>query len=81
MFDFINDMDVLIYEMECAVDNLSAVHMTMESDGGMNWQRMCNAVYSACLQLRAINDRMCDRSDLATQEWQQQRKQQRNQTE
>lgn len=63
MWELIVDMETMNFELECAIDNLSAVHTTMEADGAANWQRMCNAVYSACLQMRSLQERMCDLSD------------------
>lgn len=66
MWEMITELDVLAYELECAIDNSYAVHTTMEADGGINWQRMCNAVYCAWLQMGDIQARMCDLSDQTT---------------
>ena len=50
----IDDIDECARELEFLTDNLLAVHTAMESDGGANWQHMCNAVFSAWLHLRHI---------------------------
>lgn len=54
--DLINDVDMLNYELECAIDNLWAVHSNMEEDQGANWQKSNNAVFSVYLRLIAIKD-------------------------
>ena len=54
--DFINDVDMLNFELECAIDNLWAVHSNMEEDQGANWQKSNNAVFSVYLRLIAIKD-------------------------
>lgn len=47
----INEVDTLAFDLECAIDNLWAVHTSMEEDQGANWQKSANAVCSAILRL------------------------------
>lgn len=49
------DLEMITYDLECAIDNLAAVHLKMEEDGGANWQRMCNAIFSIYRQLCNIH--------------------------
>lgn len=51
----VNQADALSFELECAIDNLMAVHSFMEDDQGANWQKSANAVFSVFLRLRDIN--------------------------
>ena len=51
---FLNDVDGLTFELECALDNLVSVHTIMEDEKGANWEMRCNAVFSTYLQLRNI---------------------------
>lgn len=73
MWDLINDVDMLTNELECATDNLVAVHSTMEEDGGANWQRRCNAVFSVYLQVCNIRERLDARTNQAIEELRAQR--------
>lgn len=52
--DLINDVEMLNFELECAIDNLWAVHCNMEEDQGANWQKTNNAIFSVYLRLDAI---------------------------
>ena len=56
--DGINDVDMLNFELECAIDNLWAVHSNMEEDQGANWQKSNNAVFSVYLRLIAIKNEL-----------------------
>lgn len=73
MWELINDVDMLTYELECATDNLAAIHSTMEKDEGANWQRYCNAVFSVYLQICNIRERLDVRTDQAIDEFRTQR--------
>lgn len=68
MWELINDVDMLTYELECAADNLLVVHSTMEEDGVANWQRRCNAVFSVYLQICNIRERLATRTTQAMEE-------------
>lgn len=68
MWDLIDDVNMLTNELEWALDNLEAVHTTMEEDEGANWQRRCNAVFSVYLQLHSIRERLDERLYQAGQE-------------
>ena len=50
----VHEISSLNDELEFALDNLSMVHNAMEEDGGANWQRSNNAVFSVYLQLNSI---------------------------
>ena len=65
MWELINDVDILNFELECVADNLSAIHSTMEADEGRNWQHLCNAVFSVCLHIQSIQERLDKRVDNA----------------
>ena len=52
---FINDVDELTFQLECAIDNLNSVHTVMESDGGVNWKNHCNALFSTFLLIHNIH--------------------------
>ena len=47
----INEVDELIFELECAIDNFWVVHTSIEEDQGVNWHKSANAVCSAILRL------------------------------
>ena len=49
------DVDMLVFELECAIDNLHSVHTCAEEDGGVNWQLHCNSLFSAYLRLNDIH--------------------------
>ncbi len=68
MWDLINDVDMLTNELEWAMDALAAIHTTMEEDGGANWQRRCNAVFSVYLQVCNILERLDARTNQAIEE-------------
>lgn len=68
MWDLINDVDMLTNELEWAMDALAAIHTTMEEDGGANWQRRCNAVFSVYLQVCNIRERLDARTNQAIEE-------------
>lgn len=63
--DFLNDVDDLAFQLECAVDNLVAVHSVMEDEGGVNWERRCNAIFSTYLQLCSIQKALSCRVEQA----------------
>ena len=73
MWELINDVDMLTYELECATDNLAAVLRTMEVDGEENQQRQCNAVFSVYLQICNIRERLDARTNQALEELRAQR--------
>lgn len=54
--DLVNYVEMLNFELECAIDNLWAVRSNMEEDQGANWQKSNNAVFSVYLRLVAIKD-------------------------
>ena len=62
-------MELLEFELECALDNLGAVHTAMEEDGGMNWQKLTNAVFSVECMLHDIHKRIEQRTEQAGEEW------------
>ena len=62
-YEYIADVDSLTNELEWAMDALAAIHSTMEEDGGANWQRRCNAVFSVYLTVCNILDRLANRTD------------------
>lgn len=74
MWELINDVDMLTNELEWAMDALAAIHTTMEEDGGANWQRRCNAVFSVYLQVCSIRDRLDARTNQAIEELRSQRR-------
>lgn len=74
MWELINDVDSLTNELEWAMDALEAIHTTMEEDGGSNWQRRCNAVFSVYLQVCSIRDRLDERTNQAIEELRAQRR-------
>lgn len=53
-WNFLNDVDDITIKLECALDNLAAVHTVMESEEGAHWEMRCNAIFSTYLQLRNI---------------------------
>ena len=59
------DMSLLVFELECAVENLNAVHSQMEADGGANWQSLCNALYCTYSHLYNIKKEMQAEIDAA----------------
>ena len=59
----IDNIDECARELEFLADNLCAVHTAMESDGGANWQKMCNAVFSTWLQLLHIQKELYKESE------------------
>lgn len=65
--DLINDVEMLNFELECAIDNLWAVHCNMEEDQGANWQKTNNAIYSVYLSLNAIKNEIQAATDAAIQ--------------
>ena len=65
---YLFDMELLEFELECALDNLGAVHTAME-DGGMNWQKLTNAVFSVECMLHDIHKRIEQRTEQAGEEW------------
>ena len=73
LWELINDVGLLNNELEWAIDNLDAVHTTMEEDEGTNWQRRCNAVFSIYLQLCSIQKRIDASIDQAGREQRAQR--------
>ena len=54
MWEKLNDLDLTLFELECSLENLEAIHRVMEDDGGANWQKRCNALFSACNQLGVV---------------------------
>ena len=64
-WDFLNDVDDLAFQLECAADNLVAVHSVMEDEGGANWERRCNAIFSTYLQLCNIQKALSCRVEQA----------------
>lgn len=54
VMDRVHEISSLTNELEFALDNLSMVHNAMEEDGGANWQRSNNAVFSVYLQINSI---------------------------
>lgn len=54
--NLLNDVDMITFDLVCAIDNIAAVHTAMKEDGGANWQQMCNAVFSSYRQLCNIHD-------------------------
>ena len=74
MWELINDVDSLTNELEFAMDALAAIHTTMEEDGGANWQRRCNAVFSVYLQVCSIQERLDKRTNQAMEELRTQRR-------
>lgn len=54
MWEKLNDLDLTLFELECSLENLEAIHRVMEDDGGVNWQKRCNALFSACCQLGVV---------------------------
>ena len=57
-WDFLIAVDELAFELECAIDNLLAVHTVMESEEGASCEMRCNAVFSTYLQLRNIHAKL-----------------------
>lgn len=66
---YLFDMELLEFELECALDNLGAIHSVMEEDGGTNWQKLTNAVYSAECMFHDIHKRIVQRTEQAGKEW------------
>ena len=66
---YLFDMELLEFELECALYNLGAVHTAMEEDGGMNWQKLTNAVFSVECMLHDIHKRIEQRTEQAGEEW------------
>lgn len=66
---YLFDMELPEFELECALDNLGAVHTAMEEDGGMNWQKLTNAVFSVECMLHDIHKRIEQRTEQAGEEW------------
>ena len=62
------NIETINIDLECLVDNLNAVHIAMEEDGGANWKSMCNAVYSAWRQLRCLQKELAAEIDTAYEE-------------
>lgn len=58
MYDFINSMDELTTEMECALDNLFTVYSAMESDKGLTRVCVSNAIFASYRHMRGIHERM-----------------------
>lgn len=54
MWEKLNDLDTSLFDLECSLENLEAIHRVMEDDGGANWQKRCNALFSACCHLRVV---------------------------
>ena len=54
MWEKLNDLDLTLFELECSLENLEAIHRVMEDDGGANWQKRCNALFSACCHLGVV---------------------------
>ena len=66
---YLFDMELLECELECALANLGIVHSVMEEDGGMNWQKITNAVFSVECMLYDIHKRLAQRTEQAGKEW------------
>lgn len=58
-----SELDEITFRLECAVDNLGAIHGAMEEDGGANPKIFCNAVFSAYLQLLSLKEELQQLSD------------------
>ena len=54
MWEKLNELDLTLFELECSLENLEAIHRVMEDDGGANWQKRCNALFSACCHLGVV---------------------------
>lgn len=67
-WEYLMDVDTFTCELEFAMDALAAIHSTMEEDGGANWQRRCNAVFSVYLTVCNIVDKLKARTDQAVDE-------------
>lgn len=63
MYKAMGNIDVIGSELECLADNLNAVHIAMEEDGGANWKSMCNAVFSAWSQLHRLQKELAEEVD------------------
>lgn len=70
---FLNDVDELSFELECALDNLDLVHTVMVDEKGINWEICCNAIFSTYLQLRNIHAELTQCVDRAITEEQKHR--------
>ena len=66
--DLISEMDALNFELECAIDNLWAVHGNMEADKGANWRNSNNAVFSVFMRLYSIKKEMRAAIDAAVEQ-------------
>ena len=68
---YLFDMELLEFELECALDKkiVAPVISAMEEDGGMNWQKLTNAVFSVECMLHDIHKRIEQRTEQAGEEW------------
>ena len=65
IMDCAHEISALNDELEFTLDNLSMLVSAMEEDGGANWRRSNNAVFSVYLQLISIHKRIDEITEAA----------------